>query len=350
MHGQRPRRSPVRGHAQLIDRLIERPALGQRMGLGQSAFVARHAVLACEEAQADLRLFQGTLIEDRFEQEVAQIFGQHLRMMPRLDVPDLAELILKVPPVGVEIVSRLFLLGIVAARDGQPRAHRWRAARVGRGGTAQMQKRAIAARALQHHRLIEPRGGVPDLAAFIVAAIGLAVAFEAPALVEVKQRPAEVGQRQRLVERPGAQFIRIERFERLGLRRVLRHQPCFGEAFHQRGAASEVTVAPAAHGPGVATPHGKGRTDLAGCSWFAPIGEDAHAEIDDAGNALAFQSIKAPADGVGADVESEAGCGTHDTHRKRAYELTAIAASNSTAATICIIIFFWIFTAYSIIQ
>ena len=106
-----------------------------------------------------------------------------------------------------------------------------------------MQKFPIGPRPGRDHRLIKPRGRILDLTACVVATVGLAIGFEAAPLVQVKQGPAEMGQRQFLVQPFGPQRIGIKLFKRLGLGRVGRHQPGPGEAFHQRGLAAQIPVA-----------------------------------------------------------------------------------------------------------
>ena len=122
LKGQRPRLPPVGGHAQLVHGLVKHAALGQRMRLGQSLFRR-------EQAKPDLRFFQGALVKDFLEHQVAQIVGQDIAMMWNLSRPKLAEFLLKMAAVGVEIVPCLLLCIQPAARGNREAgAHRFLAA------------------------------------------------------------------------------------------------------------------------------------------------------------------------------------------------------------------------------
>src|SRR5579871_1235354 len=102
------------------------------------------------------------------------------------------------------------------------------------------------ARVFCRHRLLQSGGGLFDYALVVILLFGLAIGEEAPSLVEMKQRAADVRGGEGAVERLGAQLIGIECLKRLAVLRIRRHQSVADQCFHQVLLPIDKTVAPLA--------------------------------------------------------------------------------------------------------
>ena len=83
----------------------------------------------------------------------------------------------------------------------------------------------------------------------LVAGIGFAVGLETTALIQMKQRSADFLRRQFFIQRPRPQVVRVEAFQRLPLRLVLRHQSALHQRVHQVSATFKIAVAAPPHAP-----------------------------------------------------------------------------------------------------
>src|SRR5690606_36164730 len=136
----------------------------------------------------------------------------------------------------------------------------------------------------------------------------LAVALESAALVEMEDRAAELVQREGRVEAARTEEIGIETLQRLPRRGVGGHQPMPDERRHQLLATIEITVAAATLLPRHAARDREGRSALR----VAAIREDADPDpANGAGLFAAVQIEHAPAERVGADVDSDSVRRTH---------------------------------------
>ncbi|UVO50219.1 hypothetical protein M0208_06665 [Sphingomonas sp. SUN019] len=138
-----------------------------------------------------------------------------------------------------------------------------------------------------------------DLAVLAIGdfAFGLAVRFESAPLVEVKQCAADLVRGQRRVERLGAQHIRIERGDQLRLVGIGGHQAVRDQRLQKRRAPSDIPIPPPPRRARLATIDRQRRAGLR----IAPVGKDAHADVDDSRIVLG----QAPPDAVRADIQTK---------------------------------------------
>ena len=258
---------------QRIDLLEQAPALEERMRLGQARLGRQ------QRAVADLRLLQRPLMEDDLVELLFALGRQRLGVMCRLRLPDRLELVFEHAAVGVEVIDVACpaVLGIDHDDTG---AHMRNRVGIAGCGAAPMQELAERLGIGRPHLLVKSGDADPDLAAVVViaAAIGLAVGFEAAALVEMEERPPDMGKRQRLTERLRAQRVGIERGELLTRLLVGREEAGKRQVFDEGGLTLPEAITPAPHGAGVATGPGERGARFR----LAPIGEDARAGSDDA--------------------------------------------------------------------
>src|SRR5690606_21425018 len=157
-----------------VDFLVEPEGLKQRMGAWQ-ALLAR-----VETAIAHLNRLEGALVENDCFQMLPAFLGEHLRVMGRLRFPDGVELVAKQAAFGIKAIA-VFGLVVRARQAGGAHAH----ALAGEAATIEIfAESAGAGRADLVSEAGNARG---DLALVVVAPVRLAVGFEAPALVEMKQ-------------------------------------------------------------------------------------------------------------------------------------------------------------------
>ena len=167
-------------------------------------------------------------------------------------------------------------------------------------------------RAGLRHLNIQPVDGGADLARLLRVA-GAAHRLEAPALVDVEKRAADLLRLQPLGQPPRAKLERVEPLQRLARRPVARHQAEADQRRHQPRAAHQRPVAPPPHLPRDPPRHGQRAFVL----WIAPVREDAHAHAPDALRLpIMIQVQHAPAKGIGAKVKGKA-VGLHGMIRLR---------------------------------
>nr|WP_265669317.1 hypothetical protein [Verminephrobacter eiseniae] len=92
--------------------------------------------------------------------------------------------------------------------------------------------------------------GLLERATVIVLAIGLAVAFETPALVDVEQRPGKLARGQGLMQALGAQLVGVQPLQFLALGHLGRKKAMLHQLIVHAFFALEQTVPAPAHGAG----------------------------------------------------------------------------------------------------
>ena len=251
-----------------VDLLQQAAALEQRVRLGEPWFAV------AERVGADLGLLERALVKDDLEQPVVDGGRQHVRVVRRLLGPDFVELFLEQVAAGVEIVPHalrvLGRLGTQSGADGQSVGMLLRLVL-----TADVQEFAEGARVDLGHLRAQAADADLDLAALVaglVRLVGLAVRFESAPLVEVPDGATELGQGQRLVQRAGAELVRVEHLQFAALRQVGGEQPIGDEVGHQRALALLKPVAP---------PPRRARLRI------APVAENARASRQQAGRSPA---------------------------------------------------------------
>ena len=96
-----------------------------------------------------------------------------------------------------------------------------------------------------------------DETGLLVIADILTARLETSALAEMKQGAAELVRLQSLVERAGAEFVWIKRFQRFASSCIGWHQPEPDQSIHKAFAASQVAISAATHLARDATVGGK---------------------------------------------------------------------------------------------
>lgn len=323
------------GHPQLADILQDAEALEQGMRLRRPlAPVDRKTqrlvdiLFRAQRAPADRRRFERPLLDDDPLQARKQGLGQ-FGVVRGLRRPDGIQLRLDQFAMGIELVERLGPLHARAETDrlrpvGQ--APPLAVALVAAG-----EEFAQGAGILAFERLVKGRDPRLHRTGLGLACIGDPVRLEAAALVEMEDGTADLVQRERMIERPGAQPVGIEPFQRLACLRVGRHQPGLDQGLHQPLLAFEKTVAAAAGRAGLA-PVRRQRGLGLGIAPRLVIGcEDADARVEHSVRiAVSIQRDGAPADGIAAHVDAES-IGHLNPHEKCGYQLTTKPA----CLTIC---------------
>ena len=101
---------------------------------------------------------------------------------------------------------------------------------------------AERARAARLHRCLQSAGRGLDRAGVLVALLDRSIGKQAAPLVEVKQRPADMMQRQHFIERFRAETIGIEAFQSLSGRLIGGHQAVLDQQAHQLSASLQIAV------------------------------------------------------------------------------------------------------------
>ena len=90
--------------------------------------------------------------------------------------------------------------------------------------------------------------GCLQRAAVVVFLVRLAVAFKTASLVYLEQRPSKLGASQCRLQTPGAQLVRVKRFQRLAFIGLFRKEAVGNQRAHHARLALEQAVTAAAHG------------------------------------------------------------------------------------------------------
>ena len=184
-------------------------------------------------------------------------------------------------------------------------------------------RQRFAHRARVAHRLAKRRDGQLDLAGLLARrAVGLSVALEAAALVEMKERAPQLVRLQGLVETITPKKVRVGRHQRLPRGFERRHQAALDQGQHEMVPALEITIPPPPH---LTRPTTLGRQGGA-ILGIPAIGVDSGTKANQAdrlGRVLLIEQNDRPADGVGSEVKSETVA--HGIGMPCGYNLTMLA-------------------------